>query len=56
MGGRLADAASPPTGELCRVAIVTRDPLSFLRVFFLTLTRALALLSELSSVRADRRA
>ena len=23
-----ADAASPPPGELCRIAIVTRDPLS----------------------------
>ena len=57
MGDRPADAASPPPGELCRIAIVTRDPLSFLLVFFLTLTRALALLilSELSRVRANRR-
>ena len=30
MGDRPADAASPPPGELCRIAIVTRDPLSFL--------------------------
>ena len=54
MGGRPADVASPPPGELCRVLTsrVTRDPLSFLLVFFLTLTRALALLilSELSRV------
>ena len=57
MGDRPADAASPPPGELCRIAIVTRDPLSFLLVFFLTLTRALTLLimSELSRVRANRR-
>ena len=57
MGDRPADAASPPPGELCCIAIVTRDPLSCLLVFFLTLTRALALLilSELSRVRANRR-
>jgi hypothetical protein len=57
MGDRPADTASPPPGELCRIAIVTRDPLSFLLVFFLTLTLTLALLilSELSRVRASRR-
>ena len=58
MGDRPADTASPPPGELCRIAIVTRDPLSCLLVFFLTLTRALALLilSELSRVRAFEQA
>ena len=33
MGDRPADAASAP-GELCRIDIVTRDPLSVLLVFF----------------------
>ena len=57
MGGRPAGAASQPPSEFCRNAIVTHDPLSFLLVFFLTLTRALALLilSELSTMRANRR-
>ena len=36
MGGRPADAASPPSGELCRITIVMRDPLSFLLPFFLS--------------------
>ena len=53
----LPEAASSPPGELSRVllAIVTRDPLSFLLVFFLTLALALLILSELSRVRANRR-
>ena len=52
-----ADAASSSPGELSRVllAIVTRDSLSFLLVFFLTLALALLILSELSRVRANRR-
>ena len=58
MGDRPAYAASPQPGELCCIAIVTRDALSFLLAFFLTLTRALALLIlfELSRVRANKRA
>ena len=50
MGDRPADAASPPPGELCRIATVTRDPYSFLLVAFLTLTPALALTERFVSV------
>ena len=39
MRDRPADVAPRPPGELCRIAMVTSDPLSFLRVFFLTLKR-----------------
>ena len=49
MGDRPADAASPPPGEWCRIAIVTRDPLSSLLVFFLTDTSA----RSFDSVRAE---